>query len=251
MTASVKTALAFVLGLIAALLALTVLSFGATAHPAKAPHGNAYPKNFYPAGYYNQAEPGGDNYLGPGHINWQIRSYSSYKKVKVNGSFYYKLNARFFWYDGSEDYEVRKPVYAALHKLEDYGSKRPGFRVYMTHRGTGKHYWRRFEAAGSKPPNTVIVSGPRYKKAGKITLVYFRMWSPDPEARFQFKATTPATLPQTWADGRGKNGKTAELIITNPEEVVGHGMKAQAIDPAGHADPTPTGASFPPGPEYL
>ena len=252
MTARVKTGLALVLGLVAALVVFAVLLTPAEGHRAQKPHGHRYYSNYAPSGYYALYEPEGTRYLGAGRMNHAERGYTTYKKVKVNGRFFYRLNAYYRWIgaDGKV-YRATRVHYAALHKFDDYGSERPGFNVYMTHRGTGQHYWRRFEARGTEPPNTVIVSGPRYEKAGNITLVYFTMWSPDPAARFEYRGTTDHTLPQTWAYGQGKNGTIAEIIITNPEEVIGHGMQARAIDAAGHADPTPAHAGFPPGPEYL
>jgi hypothetical protein len=252
MTARVKTGLALVLGLVAALLVFAVLLTPAEGHRAPKPHGHRYYSNYAPTGYYALYEPGGTRYLGDDAVADAERGYTAYRKVKVNGRYFYKLHAYYRWVgaDGKV-YTATRTHYAALHKFEDYGSDRPGFRVYMTSKATGRHYWRRFEARGSKPPNAVIVSGPRYEEAGSVMLVYFGLFSPDPTARFQYKATTKATLPQTWAAGQGKNGKTAEIVITNPEKVVGHGMKVRAIDPAGRVDKTPAWASFPPGPEYL
>jgi hypothetical protein len=233
--ATVKRITALTLGLLAALLAFAVLTFGASeayGHPAKAPHGHAYAKNFYPAGYFAYAEPDGAKYLGfEKSYKETARGYVSYKKVKVNGRFYYRLTTYFTWPGG----EVHKPVYAALHKYDDYGSERPAFRVYMTHKATGKHYWRRFEARGSEASNAVIVGFPDWPVYAGETLKW-KLFSPDPTARFAYRVVPEGVVGVPYR----KCGESVSYVTPGG----GYTFKVTAYDAAGHIDRTPEQAGY-------
>jgi hypothetical protein len=227
------------LAVLAGLLLAATVVYGAseaTAHPAKAPHGNAYQKNFYPEGYFDYAEPDGGGYLGFEKAHKETaRGYTSYEKVKRDGRFYYKLNARFATFDGQRDRTVEKPVYAALHKFDDYGSDRPGFRVYMTAPGTGKHYWRRFEAWNSEPPNAVIVGFPDWPVYAGEALKW-KLFSPDPTARFAYRVVPEGVVGVPYR----KCGESVSYVTKGGA----YTFKVTAYDAAGHIDRTPERAGY-------
>jgi hypothetical protein len=237
--ATLKRITALTLGLLAALLAFAVLTFGASeayGHPAKAPHGHAYGKNYYPETYFAYAEPAGAKYLGFERSHKDtLRGYTSYQRVKRDGRFYYKLNARFATFDGQRDRTVEKPVYAALHKYEDQGSERPAFRVYMTHKATGKHYWRRFEAWNSEPPNAVIVGFPDWPVYAGETLKW-KLFSPDPTARFAYRVVPEGVVGVPYR----KCGESVSYVTKGG----GYTFKVTAYDAAGHIDRTPEQAGY-------
>jgi hypothetical protein len=226
------------LAVLAGILLSATVVYGASeaaAHPAKAPHGNGYAKNYYPDGYYAYAEPDGESYLGlVNSLTTTSRGYTSYKRVTVDGRRYYKLAAYFT--RGKE--RVEKPVLAALHKYDDYGSDRPAFRVYMTHKATGKHYWRRFEARNSEPPNTLVLTRPGFDPVVTADRVSFDLWSPDPAAKFVYHMVTPGSAPQQWT-----KGDVATVRVTEVDDGGEH-LNARAYDAAGHIDHTAAYASF-------
>lgn len=223
---------------LAGILVGLAITTAALAHPAPKPHGNAYQHNTFPNGYFDLYEPDGARYRGINSLEDQLRYYLGYKKAMVNGRKYYRITAVFRWVDPQgQDHIQTKPLYAALHKYGDPGSDRPAFRVYMTRNATGKHYWRRFEARGSVPPNTVIVGTPDFPvhEGERVT---FKLFSPDATAKFMCRVEPLGVKRGPYR----KCGKTVTYTVSGEPQI----FQVRAYDAAGHVDETPAKVKYDP-----
>jgi hypothetical protein len=134
--------------LLALLGAMMLVASPVIAHPGGATHGDKYWKNYYPNGYYNYCEPGGDNYYGATKANdeaWCDQWYTEYQKKKFKGEWYYYVHVYYKWQDpNNTPHTVDYWYYCRYHKYDDPNSTKPYFKAWVTHRPTGDKNWESF-----------------------------------------------------------------------------------------------------------
>jgi hypothetical protein len=110
--------------------------------------GNKYSKNYYPNGYFKYCEPDGAKYYGLNKASknsWCDNYYKEYTKKKFHGKRWYYVHVYYKWKtpDGNI-HRWNDWYYCQYHKYDDPLHKRPSFKVWVTYKPTGNHYWEWF-----------------------------------------------------------------------------------------------------------